>query len=544
MTPYDFIIVTEYATGIGWSGIDNIDNSGKPLLIIEYWDFYYAYAFDMSWDSWGDYLGNDTVHNPHDNHFITDPFGDTLGIHTEPWAVLTDVHISALKSGVEPLIYSDQYLQNVTVAVDDAKKRIVSGICDTTHFTAEAWDLFDQIVDYLQGATVFEDDFEDGDLNEWTQVLGDVSITTEAAHSGQYGVELSGENGLSVISMAIDTRGLGNITLSYARSILGVEGDIYVADVWAPGMIEPFVLDRYYPDSNPSGWEEIEVTLPPEVEDQEYVWLSFSYNPQISLPPMQFALLDTALIIADIVGYTPFIPEDKKDDKYQSALFKPWAIILTLPDDTETRYEYEQGDITYSECEWDTQTPIVANACCVQWNIDAPVKPTGQDMLIFKKLFFEGYSTAEACEASQDPLPNLAPRFYWRHPDYEQVEVPWFNNDTDDEFICENGAYEYESWNGVSPDDYVFPDYDYEYCAWVNPSGDQGDSSPGWPQAAWYRVEVNYHHADFMSSSANFTKDGVREDPDMLYFVFRTTRSTDHCSANRWLVKLRLQTSP
>ena len=149
LSPYDLIIVTEYATGIGWSGIDNIDSSGKPLFIIEYWDFYYAYAFGMSWDSWGDYLGTDTVHNPHDNHFITEPFGSTLGIHTEPWAVLTDVHISALKSGVEPLIYSDQYLQNVTVAVDDAKKRVFSGICDTTHFTDEAWDLFDRIVGYL-----------------------------------------------------------------------------------------------------------------------------------------------------------------------------------------------------------------------------------------------------------------------------------------------------------------------------------------------------------------------------------------------------------
>ncbi|MCP4605350.1 MAG: hypothetical protein GY847_33325, partial [Proteobacteria bacterium] len=149
LTPYNLIIVTEYATGIGQSGIDNIDSSGKPLLIIEYWDFYYSYAFDMSWDSWGDFLGTDTVHNPHDNHFITDPFGDTLDIHTMPWAVLTDVHISALKSGVEPLIYSDQYLQNVTVAVDDTNKRVFSGICDTTKFTDEAWDLFDRIVGYL-----------------------------------------------------------------------------------------------------------------------------------------------------------------------------------------------------------------------------------------------------------------------------------------------------------------------------------------------------------------------------------------------------------
>ncbi len=149
LTPYNLIIVTEYATGIDQSGIDNIDSAGKPLLIIEYWDFYYSYAFDMSWDSWGDYLGTDTVHNPYDNHFITEPFEDTLDIHTMPWAVLTDVHISALKSGVAPLIYSDQYLQNVTVAVDDANKRVFSGICDTNHFTEEAWDLFDQIVGYL-----------------------------------------------------------------------------------------------------------------------------------------------------------------------------------------------------------------------------------------------------------------------------------------------------------------------------------------------------------------------------------------------------------
>ncbi|MCP4601109.1 MAG: hypothetical protein GY847_11395 [Proteobacteria bacterium] len=154
LTPYDLIIVTEYATGIRQAGINNIDSSGKPLFIIEYWDFYYSYAFDMSWDSWGDYLGTDTVHNPDDNHFITEPFEETLKVHDEPWAVLTDVHITALKGGTLPLIYSDQYLQNVTVAVDDAKKRVFSGICDTTRFTDEGWDLFDRIVDYLLGATV------------------------------------------------------------------------------------------------------------------------------------------------------------------------------------------------------------------------------------------------------------------------------------------------------------------------------------------------------------------------------------------------------
>ncbi len=197
LSPYDLIIVTEYAPGIGYSGINNIDGSGKPLFIISYWDFYYAYQFDMSWDSWGDWLGTDTVHNPDADHFITEQFGDTLEIHDVPWATLDDLHVSALKSGVTPLIYSDQNLQNVTVAVDDVKKRVVSGICDTTHYTAAGWELFDRILCFLTencGVTV-EDAWsnEPDDDDTFVQISETTSGELLAmTHSDVYSIDTNG----------------------------------------------------------------------------------------------------------------------------------------------------------------------------------------------------------------------------------------------------------------------------------------------------------------------------------------------------------------
>ncbi|MCP4674699.1 MAG: hypothetical protein GY854_04125 [Deltaproteobacteria bacterium] len=540
LTPYDLIIVTEYATGLSWSGIDNIDNSGKPMLIIEYWDFYYAYAFDMSWDSWGDYLGTNTVHNPDDNHSITEPFGDTLGIHTEPWAVLTDVHVSDLKSGVTPLIYSDQYLQNVTVAVDDAKKRVFSGICDTTKFTDEAWDLFDQIVDYLQGWVVFEDDFEDGDLEGWGLTRGDVQVSADAAYEGQYGLELSGENDMAGIGMAIDARGLSDLTIEYAVSTEGGAEDIFFVEVWSPSMDEPIVIDTV---SGTTSWEKKTIALPREANNEEYLWVSLSYYPLTGgAGVIPVALIDTLRVLA---MQPPVIPPLWFLDEEQSKkLLVPYTMYLKYKKGNGTiekhTYSIDNPDsnrrLQLGECEWVNQAPPqgMISECCSQWTLKVDEWPDD----LYEVGMIASTEQSICNEGTLDD--HIMPMVAFRNTDYPTIGTGWFDHDS---WLDPTGVYKYPvtKW-GIDPEVWEDPYYS-DYC-----SGCVDDIATCPNAKHWFSLWQPY--GDIVGGGrevGNFSTGGPRNDPDVVYWVFDQPQSfpsfcrdIDSDDIDRWMVKFRL----
>jgi hypothetical protein len=61
LAPYDLVILTEFAPNVSTSGINNIKNSGKPVLIVEYWDFWYSYRFGLVTTDDCGYVGTLTV---------------------------------------------------------------------------------------------------------------------------------------------------------------------------------------------------------------------------------------------------------------------------------------------------------------------------------------------------------------------------------------------------------------------------------------------------------------------------------------------------
>jgi hypothetical protein len=149
LTAYDLIIITGFAPNIGYSATNNIKNSGIPLMIIEYWDFWYSYRMGLlNWDS-GDYYGTDTVELLDDQHPITNGLDQEVEVYDESWAVLYGASINSLSSGTEPLIYSWQSANEAAVIVDDDRKIVATGIYDTTHYTDDAWEIFDNIIYFL-----------------------------------------------------------------------------------------------------------------------------------------------------------------------------------------------------------------------------------------------------------------------------------------------------------------------------------------------------------------------------------------------------------
>ncbi|MCP4679384.1 MAG: ThuA domain-containing protein [Deltaproteobacteria bacterium] len=153
LTPYDLIIIAGFAPNISNNGLTNIENSDIPLLIIEYWDFWYSYKLGLlQWDS-GDYYGTDTVEVIDDQHPITAGLSQSIEVHDVSYAVMYGASINSLSQDIDPLIYSLQSANEAAVIIDDNRKIVATGIYDTTHYTAEGWGILDRILFYLAPPT-------------------------------------------------------------------------------------------------------------------------------------------------------------------------------------------------------------------------------------------------------------------------------------------------------------------------------------------------------------------------------------------------------
>ncbi len=154
LTSYDLIIITGFAPNIRYSGLNKIKNSGIPVLIVEYWDFWYSYRLGLlRWDS-GDYYGTDTVELINDQHPITNGLDQDIEVHDLSYAVLYGASINSLSQDTEPLIYSWPSANEAAVIVDDDRKIVATGIYDTTHYTDAAWDIFDRLIAWVMPVSV------------------------------------------------------------------------------------------------------------------------------------------------------------------------------------------------------------------------------------------------------------------------------------------------------------------------------------------------------------------------------------------------------
>ncbi len=171
LSPYAMAIVTGFDNSLYNPGRENIKSNGLPVLIVEYWDFWHSYKFDLlKWDS-GDYYGTTTVEIIDSSHPITEGIATpTLDVYS-PSYVLYGASMVSIEAGVTPLIYSWSSADEVAVLADDTRKIAATGIYDTTHYTADAWNLFDRMVGWLMPVSV---------EHAWSGAPTDTSIYVKA----------------------------------------------------------------------------------------------------------------------------------------------------------------------------------------------------------------------------------------------------------------------------------------------------------------------------------------------------------------------------
>ncbi len=147
LSMYDFVVITGFAPNISNAGIQNIIDSDIPVLIIEYWDFWYSYKLGLVESDWAIFGGNTmTAVDSHDISIQSDVFESydppyySLGCNY--WDVENHVDI----------LYEDEDwgVATVLVDVDEGESPIVStGLYKARRYTEDSWDLFSNIVDYL-----------------------------------------------------------------------------------------------------------------------------------------------------------------------------------------------------------------------------------------------------------------------------------------------------------------------------------------------------------------------------------------------------------
>ncbi len=146
---YDLIIITGFAPNIARGGLRNIKRSGKPVFVIEYWDFWYSFRLGLVRSDWAGYYGTDKVEFITNDHPITARFEQEAQVYDVPWAVMYGIPSQDIVDGVTPLAYSSRGFDEVTLLVDDERRIATLGVYDTTHYLETAWTLFDAILEYV-----------------------------------------------------------------------------------------------------------------------------------------------------------------------------------------------------------------------------------------------------------------------------------------------------------------------------------------------------------------------------------------------------------
>ncbi len=150
LSSYDLIIITEFAPNISSSGLSNIQQSGIPVLIVEYWDFWYSYRLGLTETEYCGYVGTDQVEtvDGEDTADLLGLFARELTVYERPYTVY-GISTRNISPQVTSLFYSSSSFGEVAVLYDEARSIISTGIYDTTRFTSQGWMLFDLLLDEL-----------------------------------------------------------------------------------------------------------------------------------------------------------------------------------------------------------------------------------------------------------------------------------------------------------------------------------------------------------------------------------------------------------
>jgi hypothetical protein len=182
---YDLIILTGFAPNVSYSGINNIKSSGKPVMVINYWDCEYAYKLNLTDYDGCEWFGDNHI-GPADEDDVRSFYG-TVGLDDIPITPL-DIYTTSytqygigtydLADDMVPLFYIGDNSFSVAAAYDPTQNYMVTGLYDTSRYTQAAWMLFDLMLIKLQPVnpawqTVDEawDDYLQSDLKVFVDEL-------------------------------------------------------------------------------------------------------------------------------------------------------------------------------------------------------------------------------------------------------------------------------------------------------------------------------------------------------------------------------------
>ncbi len=148
LSEYDLILITGFSPNISNKGLNNIKSSGIPVLIVEYWDFWYSYKFGMVEDDWCGTMYTTHVEMTSYDHEITDSLND-LEVVYNTQAVMIGTPLYSVEPGTIPLIYSTVQYDQAALLVDESKEVVVTGIHQVDNYTAVGWEIFDNSLRYL-----------------------------------------------------------------------------------------------------------------------------------------------------------------------------------------------------------------------------------------------------------------------------------------------------------------------------------------------------------------------------------------------------------
>ncbi|MCP4677072.1 MAG: VWA domain-containing protein [Deltaproteobacteria bacterium] len=146
LSSYDLIIITGFAPNISNRGLNNIESSGKPVFIIEYWDFWYSYKLDLLSDDYG-MFGNNTLEVLDFTHPVTQGLPSVMEAYDPPYYAFGVVDWSVMP-GTKALVGGPTWGQ-ISVLADDARKIVSMGLHEIEDLTDDSERLLDRSIKYL-----------------------------------------------------------------------------------------------------------------------------------------------------------------------------------------------------------------------------------------------------------------------------------------------------------------------------------------------------------------------------------------------------------
>ena len=142
---YNLVLITEFAPNIPSSALTKLKTAGVPVLIVEYWDFWYSYKLGLTTTDACGYYGSTRIELLDEDTRGAEYVGQTPQVYSTSYT-LYGIDEFDLKAGVEPVAWSSESFGELAMIIDPARKIAATGVYDTRKYTTEAWMLFDETI--------------------------------------------------------------------------------------------------------------------------------------------------------------------------------------------------------------------------------------------------------------------------------------------------------------------------------------------------------------------------------------------------------------